>query len=221
MAADLVVVESSRADHSAVFEARLRARGLAVMTGRLQSGNLLSLAARLGASAVVYDGFPSNGDLRAISDAVRQHPQLGILVVGPVEPRLDVLVALSCGVSGYADESTGPGAAVDAVDTVRRGELCLPPGVSRPLLEHLRSGGRGIVVPRPGGGVAQLTGREWEVLVLLRQGRSTGEIADRLVVAAVTVRSHVSAVLHKLGLATRADLTSREPAAAGGTAVAG
>jgi DNA-binding CsgD family transcriptional regulator len=51
-----------------------------------------------------------------------------------------------------------------------------------------------------------LTGREAQVLGLLRRGHSTQAIAERLEIAPVTVRRHISDVVHKLGVETRSDL---------------
>jgi DNA-binding NarL/FixJ family response regulator len=48
-----------------------------------------------------------------------------------------------------------------------------------------------------------LTSREWEVLGLVRQGLSTSQIASRLFVSRATVRSHVAALLKKLGVPDR------------------
>jgi DNA-binding CsgD family transcriptional regulator len=52
----------------------------------------------------------------------------------------------------------------------------------------------------------ELTGREWEVLVLLRQAWSTAEMAGRLCVSRVTVRTHVAVLVQKFGVADRAAL---------------
>jgi DNA-binding NarL/FixJ family response regulator len=51
-----------------------------------------------------------------------------------------------------------------------------------------------------------LTAREWEVLDLMRQGLSTRRIADRLFITPATVRSHVAAVMKKLGVSAREDV---------------
>ena len=59
-----------------------------------------------------------------------------------------------------------------------------------------------------GGRSVQLTNREWEVLVLLGQGRTTREIANRLVVSTGTIRSHVAALLRKLGVGDRRTLAA-------------
>ena len=68
------------------------------------------------------------------------------------------------------------------------------------LLRDLGVAGRS--GPRLG---AELTGRELEVLALLGEGRSNGEIAERLVIAPKTAEHHVSRILRKLGLTSRAE----------------
>jgi DNA-binding NarL/FixJ family response regulator len=163
--------------------------------------------ARLSAAAVVVLDGPLAGEtLRVIADLTPSWPEPAILVVGPTEPSVDVLVAFASGVSGYVDERDGPSAIADAIDALVAGDLVLPRAVSIPLIRHLRAGGRGMFIPGPDGGSVELTSREWEVLVLLRQGRSTAEIADRLVISAVTVRTHVASLLHKLRVPDRAAL---------------
>ena len=85
--------------------------------------------------------------------------------------------------------------------------MVLPRAVWHPLVRLLRSAGRGIVVTGPGGRDAELTNRQWEVLVQLRQARSTAEIARRIVVSRGTVRTHVSALMRKLDARNRGALT--------------
>ncbi len=53
------------------------------------------------------------------------------------------------------------------------------------------------------GQAARLTGREWDVLELMRKGATTTQISERLFVSSTTVRTHVSAILRKLGVPTR------------------
>ena len=54
-----------------------------------------------------------------------------------------------------------------------------------------------------------LTGREAQVLSMVRRGHSTASIAERLEIAPVTVRRHISELVHKLGVESRADLVQR------------
>jgi DNA-binding CsgD family transcriptional regulator len=82
-------------------------------------------------------------------------------------------------------------------------------GETRPELEELVALASGITgclpAGSPPGAIADAVN---EVLVLLRQGYSTAEMARRLVVASVTVRTHVATLLHKLGLPNRDSLAS-------------
>ena len=55
------------------------------------------------------------------------------------------------------------------------------------------------------GGRVEVTDREWEILELLIEGRSTREMADKLYISVGTVRSHVSILLKKLGAVDRED----------------
>ena len=157
-------------------------------------------------AVVVIDGVPPAEGLRAIADATRSGSGPAVLVIGPVEPNIDAMVAIASGALGYLARDSPAPAVADAVEAVTRGEAVLPAAVSVPLVKHLRCGRRGLEVTGGDGRVATLTGREWEVLVLLRQGLTTTEIARGIFVTAGTVRSHVAALVHKLGAVDRATL---------------
>lgn len=171
---------------------------------------LVALAVESGAAAVVLSGRPTGPVLRAIADAADQRPELATLVVGPVQPPIDVLVALASGVTGFLRMTTQAPAVAEALRAVLEGEMVLPREVSLPLVKHLRAGGRSISVSLNGRDV-ELTTREWGVLVLLRQSYVTAEIAKRLVISNATVRTHVAALVRKVGVSDRSMLTKRTP----------
>jgi DNA-binding NarL/FixJ family response regulator len=81
------------------------------------------------------------------------------------------------------------------------GEAAISRTMTRQLIEHLRT------VPDEGRALrpvrSRLTAREWEVLDLLCDGRNTSQIADELVLAQETVRSHVKSILRKLDVSSR------------------
>jgi DNA-binding NarL/FixJ family response regulator len=176
----------------------------------LETSSLDDIAAHAVASraaVLVVDGPVSGRELRAITNALKVHSDMAILAVGALEPRLDILVGVASGISGYLPPHSMPEAIADAVDAVMAGELILPRVAALPLVTHLHSGGRGITVEDDDGRLVHLTRREWGVLVLLKQSYSTSEIADQLAISKVTVRSHVAAVVHKLGVADRTALS--------------
>ena len=90
----------------------------------------------------------------------------------------------------------------DAVRVIAAGEALLAPTVTRRLIaEFARLRPRPHAAPN---GLDALTPRETEILRLVAEGLSNLEIAERLVVSAETVKTHVSHVLRKLGLRDRA-----------------
>jgi DNA-binding NarL/FixJ family response regulator len=112
--------------------------------------------------------------------------------------------ALRAGASGFLLKDVTAERLFDAVRVVAAGEALLAPAVTRRLIsEFARMPPKGADQRAPAAAVAELTQRETEVLRLLAEGLSNPEIAARLVVTEETVKTHVSRVLHKLGLRDR------------------
>jgi DNA-binding NarL/FixJ family response regulator len=85
------------------------------------------------------------------------------------------------------------------------GEAPLPPTLVARLVDEFRNRGRRRFLALPQRRSVELTSREYEVLELLRKGLSTADIADRLFISRVTVKRHISSVMQKLNVETRAD----------------
>ncbi|WP_422774279.1 response regulator [Plantactinospora sp. WMMC1484] len=110
--------------------------------------------------------------------------------------------ALRAGASGFLLKDAPAADLVHAVRVVAAGDALLAPAVTRRLIaEFAARPGRDR--PRPTS-LAGLTPRETEVLRLVARGRSNGEIAEELVVAEQTVKTHVGRILSKLDLRDRA-----------------
>ncbi|CAL9628711.1 response regulator transcription factor [Streptomyces sp. Tu 3180] len=136
---------------------------------------------------------------RALLRTVGEPPK--ILVVTTFENDEYVYGALRAGADGFLLKRARPAEIVHAVRLVAEGEsLLFPASVRRLAAEYGDGGDRAAraVLER-----ARLTGREAEVLRLMARGLSNAEIAARLVVGTETVKSHVSAVLAKLGARDR------------------
>ena len=114
-----------------------------------------------------------------------------------------VFEALRNGASGFLVKSTEPAELVQAVRAVARGEALLSPGVTKRLVEEFALKSRRPSVPSE---LEALTDREREVLVLVAEGLSNDEIAERLVVSPATAKTHVSRAMVKLGARDRAQL---------------
>jgi DNA-binding NarL/FixJ family response regulator len=112
--------------------------------------------------------------------------------------------ALRAGASGFLLKDVTAERLFDAVRVVAAGEALLAPAVTRRLIsEFARLPPKAADQRAPSAATAELTQRETEVLRLLAEGLSNPEIAGRLVVTEETVKTHVSRVLHKLGLRDR------------------
>ena len=124
-------------------------------------------------------------------------PGTPIVILTVSRDDADLFDALRAGASGYLLKDLGDDQIAPALRKVLAGEA-EPAG-------HARRPSRG-GVPRSRAPpvaiapeqAARLTGREWDVLELMREGLSTNDIASRLFVSPTTVRTHVSAVLRKL-----------------------
>ena len=106
--------------------------------------------------------------------------------------------ALRAGASGFLLKNASPEDLVESVRVVARGDALLSPEVTRRVIARFSA-----PVPRVRHRPAQLTDREFEVLVQLARGASNAEIAKELFLGETTVKTHVSRVLTKLGLRDR------------------
>jgi DNA-binding NarL/FixJ family response regulator len=113
----------------------------------------------------------------------------------------DAFAALRAGASGFLLKNAPPEELLSAIRVVAGGEAVVAPRITRRLLD--RFAGQLTAPVEEDGRVAALTEREREVLLLVAQGLSNAEIAERLFVAETTVKTHVGRILTKLGLRDR------------------
>jgi len=110
--------------------------------------------------------------------------------------------ALKAGASGFMLKDVPPEDLLTAIRAVHSGDAVVAPSTTRRLLDRftpmLPSGGE-----PARGELDRLTEREREVLLLVAQGMSNGEIAKKLVLSEATVKTHVGRILTKLGLRDR------------------
>jgi DNA-binding NarL/FixJ family response regulator len=146
--------------------------------------------------------MPGNG-VSAVWEITGRLPSTHVVMLTVSRDERHLFAALRAGAAAYLLKDMDTRRLPHALCDVMEGETAIPRRLMRQIVDEFRdrSARRRDVVPEVAG--AQLTSREWEVLDLLRRGESTAEIARRLVLSPVTVRTHVAAVLRKLRVADR------------------
>jgi two-component system nitrate/nitrite response regulator NarL len=109
--------------------------------------------------------------------------------------------ALTNGAAGFLSKESSAREIVDAVAIAARGQVALAPEAQSALAGALRA--------RASSDAPRLTRRELEILRLLADGLSAGEIADRLLLKVTTVKTHVRNLYEKLGVSDRAEAVAR------------
>ena len=118
-----------------------------------------------------------------------------------------VLDALRAGACGFLLKDTDPQSLVDAVRTVHEGQSLLSPQVLSRLVARMpRAASAGASGSTRADAVEALTPRQREVLLLIAQGLSNSEIEAELGITRATCRSHITALLARLGARDRAQL---------------
>ena len=146
----------------------------------------------------VLDGLQATREITAMPDP----PKILMLTTFDLDDY--VYEALRSGASGFLLKDASADELANAVRLVAAGDALLAPGITRRLISEFARMG----APRSPGRkqIVGLTERESEVLALVARGMSNSEIADHLVVAGQTVKTHVSRILAKLGLRDRTQM---------------
>jgi DNA-binding NarL/FixJ family response regulator len=146
--------------------------------------------------------MPGSG-ITAASEISAHLPETTIIMLTVSQSDEDLFAALRAGASGYLLKDTNPARLPLALEGALRGESALPRVLVGRLVDEFRARDRKRRVPFASNQSGELTRREWEVLELLREGLSTEEIARRLYITRVTVRTHVAAIMRKLRVTNR------------------
>ncbi|MFE9092998.1 response regulator [Streptomyces sp. NPDC007264] len=148
--------------------------------------------------------MPELNGIEATREIVAADASAKVLVLTTFDLDEYVYQALRAGASGFLLKDASARQLADGVRVVAAGEALLAPSVTKRLIsEFSKLSEEPRLAPVTRAAYGDLTERETEVLVLIAQGLSNAEIAERLVVAESTIKTHVSRILVKLGLRDR------------------
>jgi DNA-binding NarL/FixJ family response regulator len=150
--------------------------------------------------------MPGGGGVAVLNRAAPESPETRFLALSVSDAAEDVIAVIRAGARGYVTKTIAGPELADAVRRVHEGDAVFSPRLAGFVLDAFA----GAPAPPPPGAdpeLDQLTPREREVLQHLARGYMYKEIAHRLEISAKTVEAHVSAVLRKLQLSSRHELT--------------
>lgn len=157
-----------------------------------------------GPEVVLLDVHLPGGGGIAVIDALRDsHPDVRFLALSVSDAAEDVIATVRSGARGYVTKTIAPDELVDAIRRVRDGDAVFSPRLAGFVLDAFS----GILPVVPDPELDQLTPREKDVLRHIARGYTYKEVAGRLHVSVKTIETHVSAVLRKLQLSSRHELT--------------
>lgn len=202
-----VLIADDQAMVRAGFAALLDAHDGITVVGQAANGReAVGLSARLEPDVILMDvrmpeldGIEATRRILGPGYPAARVPRILMLTTFDIDDY--VYDALQAGASGFLLKDALPDELVHAVRVVAAGDALLSPSVTRKMIAQFAA--QKPRAPRSAAVLAELTEREREVLVLIGQGRSNGEIAASLFIAEQTVKTHVGKILAKIGARDR------------------
>ncbi|HET6860660.1 MAG TPA: response regulator transcription factor [Streptomyces sp.] len=208
MSLNVLVVDDQgivRAGFAAVIDAE---EDMTVVGEAADGATAVRLAKELAPDVVVMDvrmpeldGIAATRIITGLQDAPR------VLVLTTFDLDAYVFDALRAGASGFLLKDVQPSRLLQGIREVAAGESVLAPSATRRLIGHYASGPPVVLPAGSVPGLDSLTGSQRGVLTLVAAGLTNTEIAERLGITVGTVKSHVNALLRKLGLRDRVQAT--------------
>jgi DNA-binding NarL/FixJ family response regulator len=151
--------------------------------------------------------MPDGGGMEVIRRVGSERPDTRFLALSVSDAAEDVIAVIRAGARGYVTKTISSEDLADAVRRVNEGDAVFSPRLAGFVLDAFRGPGPETRDPGPDASLDQLTPREREVLQHIARGYMYKEIARRLSISTKTVEAHVSAVLRKLQLSSRHELS--------------
>ncbi|MGZ4208077.1 MAG: response regulator [Actinomycetota bacterium] len=147
--------------------------------------------------------MPGGGGQAVIRDVAKTHPNVRFLALSVSDAAEDVIAVIRAGARGYVTKSISPSDLADAIARVHGGDAVFSPRLAGFVLDAFGGSAHEMTDPE----LDQLTPREREVLRYIARGSAYKQVARALSISSKTVETHVSAVLRKLQLSSRHELT--------------
>jgi DNA-binding NarL/FixJ family response regulator len=151
--------------------------------------------------------LPGGGGQMVLEAVKADHPEVKFLALSVSDAPEDVIAVIRAGARGYVTKTISGPELIDAVRRVAAGDAVFSPKLAGFVLDAFASQPADLSPVTFDPELDQLSAREREVLRLIARGYTYKELARELSISVKTVESHVSAVLRKLQLSSRHQLT--------------
>ena len=196
------VVADHREPSRRALSSALRRAEIVVVAEALDGTEAVELARYHGPDLVVIDVGVSGLDAIAATRRItRADPDVTVILLTSAKSENLGVLGLRAGAAGYLRSDLHPRSLARAIVGALRGEAAIPRSMAMRLVEQMRAETSSGEHMRPVGG--PLTARQWQVLDLLCEGRTTEEIAAALTVSPDTVRSHIKGIFRRLNVRSR------------------
>jgi DNA-binding NarL/FixJ family response regulator len=157
---------------------------------------------------VLLDVHLPDGGGQAVIEAVKEaHPEVRFLALSVSDAPEDVIAVIRAGARGYVTKAISGPELIEAIERVAGGDAVFSPRLAGFVLDAFAGMPAEANLSSVDPELDQLSAREREVLRLIARGYTYKEVARELSIATKTVETHVSAVLRKLQLTSRHQLT--------------
>ena len=178
-----------------------------VVAGAYNKGiHCLAQLKEIEAELVLLDLRLKNGSLRTLKLIKKNHPDVKIIVMDLIPDQSEILEFIQAGASGFLLNDASEEEFVDTIHSVAEGNKILPLGLTSSLFSEIIEYDFKEKEKTSLNKYVQMTSREKEVIMLIADGLTNKEIADKMIIAVSTVKSHVSSILEKLNLHTRSQI---------------
>lgn len=144
--------------------------------------------------------MPGKDGIEAMNEIRAQLPESHFLVLTSFAETDKMLLAVKSGAQGYILKNAPPEELLQVIREVARGAISFQPAIARQIIDGLAKVENAEVAEE------SLTSREMEILLLVAQGYTNDEIADKLTISKRTVNVHINNILGKLHLVNRAQV---------------
>ncbi|MGE5402004.1 MAG: LuxR C-terminal-related transcriptional regulator [Ignavibacteriales bacterium] len=205
----VLVIEDNRLLRDGISEILARLPDISVAAAVGNGDNILPLMDKFKPDVVLLDlGLRSRNSLEVVKVIKNHSPETKIIVMDLIPLQNDVFEFVQAGVSGFTLKDADITEFVKTIRSVLHGERVLPSNLTGSLfsqiVEHAVNGSRTSIIVES----VRMTKRERQVILLIADGFTNKEIAQKLHLSTYTVKSHVHNILEKLSLHTRVQIAN-------------